>query len=206
MNLSKKNRLVEIIAGLSFIIATLAYAIGSGIVATGVEAVQSNISFSDTDLTLGVTLELINSFAIVIIGLMLYISLKQEVKTLSKGYFVSRILEASLLAYASISILGINSANADTVFDLYGKLFPTAMLALGVYSTYYCYILFKKKLAPSWLMITGVLGYICLTLYSLLSLFTVTNDMTMILFAPGAIFEIVFPLYLIFKGFKHTNT
>ena len=54
---------------------------------------------------------------------------------------------------------------------------------------------------PRGIAILGFVGYVSLFVSGWLAMFG--SDLGMLLFAPGAVFEIVFPLWLIVKGFAH---
>lgn len=202
MNTNKKKRTAEVIAGLSFIFATIFYAIGSGFISKAFEAIQLDTQYSKVQLNIGISLELLNSVSVIIIGIMIYISLRDEIKLIAKGYLFARVMEAIILAMGSISVIAINTNNVTSIMKIYEILFPVAMLVLGVYSVYFCYTIYKKNISPSWLMILGAIGYVCLIIYSALAIFSYSNTLTMLLFIPGGLFELIFPMYLIFKGFR----
>ena len=87
-----------------------------------------------------------------------------------------------------------------TVYDL---AFQIAMIALGAGSLLLCYVLYKFRLVPRALSVLGFVGYIAIFAYGLLEIFAQNiGFIGSVLFAPGAIFEIAFPLWLIVKGFN----
>jgi len=180
------KRKLEIIIGLLFILATLTYMTGSSMI-TSTDLLEPPLP--------AIFLEMINNVSVFLIGLFFYMILKKNYKALGSQYFISRTLEAIGLTIGTLSLLSGSKS-------LYSIMFPIAMLALGLYSTYFFYQLYKEYLGPRLLNIIGVIGYICLTIYSLFNLMGIREDWTMVLFLPGAIFELVFPLFLIFKGYK----
>jgi hypothetical protein len=74
-------------------------------------------------------------------------------------------------------------------------------LGLGGLPLYY--ILYQSKLVPRWLSGWGLIGAALILLYGLLGLFGLTADSMIlnILAAPIAVQEMVFAVWLIFKGF-----
>jgi hypothetical protein len=76
------------------------------------------------------------------------------------------------------------------------------MLVLGIYSTFFFTYLFKKSIGPKLLMSLGVIGYLATTIYAALSITFSPETISMLLFIPGGIFELLFPIWLIAKGFK----
>eukprot|EP00003_Mantamonas_plastica_P017076 TRINITY_DN2849_c0_g1_i1.p3 TRINITY_DN2849_c0_g1~~TRINITY_DN2849_c0_g1_i1.p3 ORF type:complete len:122 (-),score=49.88 TRINITY_DN2849_c0_g1_i1:430-795(-) len=81
-----------------------------------------------------------------------------------------------------------------------GLCFNFAMLSLGVGSIPFCLTLWKKQLCPSWMALLGLIGYICLIASAVLDMFGADAVVTGSLFAPGGLFEIIFPIQLIVNG------
>lgn len=63
----------------------------------------------------------------------------------------------------------------------------------------FCYLLYRSKLIPRFLSILGLIGYASLSASAIMELM---GHNGMFLYAPGALFEIVLPLWLIVKGFN----
>ena len=74
------------------------------------------------------------------------------------------------------------------------------MIALGLGSLPFCYLLYKSRLIPRWLSGLGFIGYVALLTSALLEVFGYSAGMT--LYLPGALFELIFPIWLIAKGFN----
>lgn len=189
-----KNRLNEIIAGIGFIVATVAYSVGSGME----YGELAGFSAASATLITGVVLETINTLSVLTIGIFLFLRLKDIMKASATGYLVSRIAEGILLSTGSFAFI-FYPARA---LDIHMQLFNIAMLLLGLFSTYFCYRIFREKLAPRWLLIVGMVGYVALAAYALMGILTSGEIAPMWLFSPGAVFELIFPLWLIFKGFR----
>lgn len=78
--------------------------------------------------------------------------------------------------------------------------FNMGMLALSVGSLMFCYLLYRSKLIPRIISIIGLIGYAALFASGCFGI--IGFDVGMVLYIPGAIFEIIFPIWLIAKGFN----
>jgi len=193
----KKHRTQEITAGVCFLLATVSYMAGSGMVEGELAAIVSKpVPFTFT-LAAGMLLELVNCAAVAVIGVMLYRRLKLQMQSVAFGYMLSRAAEAVLLAVGSFAGL----LRASGALALHGRLLYTGMLILGLYSTIFCAALLKKAIGPRWLLITGAIGYAALAVYAVINLTGACVADPMWLLTPGTAFEIVFPVWLIVKGF-----
>lgn len=212
------NRLARM-AGIMFLISTGAYMIGSGIlnpVLQGSGFLEG--VFSDrTKVVTGLLLELVNAFAVVGIGMLLYPMLRQQNEAFALGYFGSRIIESAILIislvcpivlitlsedYAAAEASGRTYFHtiANAAVDTHFMLFELAMTVLSLGSLLLCYILYRSALVPRWLSVVGFIGYAGLLTSSCLSI--AGYDTGAVLYIPGAIFEIILPLWLIIKGFN----
>ena len=158
---------------------------------------------------LGWILELTNSLAVILIGVLMYPLLKKRAEAVAIGYMAFRLFEWVLLAIGAIAALsvmriGLGDDGLFTALRAIDMLsFDVAMLFLGFGSLLLCINLFAWRIVPRIISWIGILGYIGLMTWSILSLHGISANMA--LFAPGAIFEIVFPLWLIFKGFSDSR-
>lgn len=189
----KKKRILEIVTALSFFIATLGYATGNSFLNA---AILNRTGF--TSLLIGSTLELTNTIAIIIIGICIWKLLNPYKSKLAKGYFFSRALEGIILAVGAVYVFIEKDIPIAELLHLREYTFFLAMFVLGIYSTYFFIQLLPNTFVPKWLNILGILGYIGLSIYALIGL--IFGEQMMWLFGPGAIFEIVFPIYLLIKG------
>ncbi len=196
----KYSRKIEIAIGLSFIIATICYAAGSGMVSSALVAGD----VSRQTFGMGVLLEIINSLAVIAIGILMFERFKSYNKTLVTGYVITRAVEAVLLIVGSlIAFLAVEvglGSNLNAIILAHDLFFGGAMLVLGVYSTIFFFYLFKKSMGPKWMMALGGLGYLLTSVYAVITIVTGFEVNPLILFAPGGIFELLFPILLVFKG------
>lgn len=196
MTIKKKNRFYEIVAAVGFLLATVSYSIGSSMLETEYGAAVQGGAHPGA-LGVGFSLELVNCMAVVLIGILLFLRLRQCGRPIALGYMISRIAEALLLCAGGILVL----TGANEALRLQAFLFHLAMVILGVYSAIFCVYLVKWSVGPKWLFLTGVAGYVTLAIYAGSNLISASQLAPMWLFAPGAVFEIIFPVWLIVRGF-----
>lgn len=204
MNYQRKN---EILIGIFFLAAMAIYIVGSSLVDHSITASLQGDSLSTTRWALGITMEYMNSAFVIGIACLLLPILKKMNKEIAYIYFSARIIEAILLLIASACVaifftLPNGSVTTDlTIFVQFRHfLFQTAMIFLGLGSVFFCSLSYTKKLIPSFLAALGIVGYFCLFLSGLLHIWGL-SAMSSLLLIPGSIFEILFPLFLIVKGF-----
>jgi hypothetical protein len=188
------KRRIAIAVGVLFFAATISYGVGNALLTSALEAPDDLSNPSTSPILVGVLLEFINCAAVVGIGLLLFPILRRYSEGMALGYAGSRIIESVLLLVGALSALLL------LALDWHNLAFQMAMIALGAGSLLLCYILYKVKLVPRALSAVGFVGYIAIFAYGGLELFGLNPGF--VLFVPGAIFEIVFPLWLIFKGFN----
>jgi hypothetical protein len=156
------------------------------------------------------------------IGVMMFPILKKHNEGLALGYVGLRLIETVCIIVASISLLSLLTLSqeyvAGTLDVAYYQPLGTLLLALqnwsfeigtliflGLGGLPLYYILYQSKLVPRWLSGSGwgLIGAALILLYGLLGLFGLTADSMIlnILAAPIAVQEMVFAVWLIFKGF-----
>lgn len=209
------------VAGFLFFVSTGAYLIGDGLLSGMLHRPDflAYLYMNRTNVITGVLLELINAVAVVGIAMMLYPVLKKHNEPLALGYFGSRVIESVLLTISAAApvllitlseFISAGTANGslyealgDLIVEAYALSFQMAMIVLGLGSILLCTVLYRSKLVPRWLSITGFIGYTALLVSSCL---TVAGIGTLsVLYIPGAIFELVFPIWILIKGFKSTQ-
>lgn len=197
MNQQKKFRLYEIFAGIGFLLATISYSIGSGMVENAIAQIAEVKVGNLPMLGLGISLELLNSIAVIAIGILLFFRLKQKSKPVMFGYLLSRIVESVLLGTGSLLAL----SQISEPLNIHNLFFNIAMIILGIYSVIFCVYLVKWTIRTKWMFIIGVIGYGTLIIYAAINLVNPAQPAPMWLFGPGAVFEIIFPVWLIARGF-----
>ncbi len=205
------NRKNEIAAGALFLIAMAVYMAGSELVVSGLDLPNQFADIQRAKIQLGVVLEFINSAAVVGIAVLLVPIVRRYSEATAAAYGAARVIEAVLLLIGSVCALLIPQMSAEAV-QLLGTsvvgfrdlLFQFGMISLGIGSIGLCIVLFRFQLVPRWLGLLGIVGYLALTASGFLGLFGITN-VGMILFVPGSLFELIFPIWLIFKGLNRSQ-
>ncbi len=193
----------SIAVGALFLLATASYMSGSGLV----EASLGTNGVHAGQMKTGILLECINSAAVIGIAALLFPVLQRYSIWIAAAYAASRIAEAVLLSIASVCVLVLTMVTPEKLFlmDVFvsfrNLLFQMAMMFLGGGSILFCIGLYKARLVPRLLSVLGVAGYSALCVSSLMELAGLPGP-GMILFIPGAVFEIAFPVWLFVKGFS----
>ncbi|MFN4001827.1 DUF4386 domain-containing protein [Microcella sp.] len=177
------------VVGTLFLAAFLLYGVGN--------AIASNSTQGDGMLVLGVGMMLANSFAVLTIGVLLVPILRPHSPAVAKIYLATRIFEAAFLAAGAIALL-VGSAAVNVVA------YNTAMAGLGIGSLFFTVVLYRSRLVPRFLAAWGFVGYAAFATGSLLELAGVSGA-GLIGAAPGGLFEIVFALWLLVRGFTTTD-
>lgn len=211
------------VIGALFLISTCTYMIGSGMIDPVLNRTDflSNLYVEQIKVVIGAFLQLINAVAVVGIAIYLYPILKRHNEGFSLAYLASRMIESILLIVSASAPLilivlseQLNSVNytessyyftiGDVLIETYSLYFQLAMIVLSLGSLLLCIVLYRTKLIPRLLSVIGVIGYVALLLSSCLAILGI--DIGSVLFIPGAIFEIAFPVWLIIKGFNFNVT
>ncbi|CAI6060735.1 DUF4386 domain-containing protein [Cohnella sp. JJ-181] len=207
------------VAGVLFLVSTGAYLTGSGLVDSALDRPDflARLYPDRSNATAGLFLELINAMAVAGIAMLLYPILKKHNQAFAQGYFGSRIMESALLMISAAAPpllialskdYGSASAAEHSFFVEIGNLliearavfFQMAMIALSAGSLLLCHVLYRARLVPRALSVIGFVGYAALLASACLSL--LGQDAGPVLFVPGALFEIAFPIWMMVKGFN----
>jgi hypothetical protein len=211
------HRRTEVLVGAMFLLATVAYLAGSGLVAS-VTGDPGSLAVTDAErsrLFAGVLLELVNCAAVVTIAVLLFPVLRRRSEAVAAGYLAARVIEATILAVGALApvllvTLGraqVGDGGGTAVADLLGRTvaageaaeFRTAMIALGLGSLLLCHGLYHWRLVPRPLALLGYVGYALLLVWGVLGVLQ-GRDPGMGLFVPGAVFELAFPVWLFVRG------
>jgi Domain of unknown function (DUF4386) len=176
---------------------------------------------ADSQIVLGVLLELVLVMSVIAIATMLYPVLKRQNDGLALSYVGARTLEGTLLLAAAVTGLvvlsvgneyGVATAGAQPVGDtllavrdwtyLIGSL-----VMLGVSTLLLNSLLYRSRLVPVWLPIWGLFAGGLIAMRGLGEMFGIefSGLMQGALAAPIAVQEMVLALWLIIKGFETKN-
>lgn len=212
------------IVGVLFLTAMVASLLGGGLVESIISAPDYLVAVSEneTQVIIGVLLELTNSIAVVGIGVLMFSILKQHNERLALGYLGLRIIESVFCSFIVISPLSLITLSQEyskagaldasyfqTVGTLSiaeratvaGLLIPV-FLSLGALLFYY--LLYQSKLLPRFISVWGLIGAaLILTLNLLLTFNLEIGISTSLIFAlPIISNEIFLGIWLIAKGFS----
>jgi hypothetical protein len=216
------HRKTAIIVGVLFIIATVA-----GILSLSAEAIIDapdyliNVSANGNQIIIGALLILIMGVAIAPIPVMLFPILKKHNEALALGYVVFRLLEVVtdfvvMLSWLLLLTLSQEYVKAVAPDVSYFQTFGTLLLATGNWNSVIMtivfslsvlilnYILYKSKLIPRWLSGWGLIGGTLFLASGFLPLFGhgARSMIYILLNVPGGVYEMVFAVWLIAKGFN----
>ena len=225
----KTYRKTSIIVGILFIIGTVA-GIFSGVVTEpvlGASDYLAQAAANESSMILGAILVLVMGFPLAMIPVMMFPIFRKANETLALGAVVFRgVLEA--MAYIVIAIswlllisVGQAFVSADTAdaatLQAVGDFIKQALywnehilalvFTIGALMLYWLF--FKTKLIPNWLALWGFFGAILYFAAPIFNLFDPSHLALSLgvkwgnLMAPLAIQEMVFALWMIFKGFNN---
>ncbi|HEV2415508.1 MAG TPA: DUF4386 domain-containing protein [Candidatus Dormibacteraeota bacterium] len=199
--------------GALFLLGFLTYGIGSGIATSQVSSSSflSAIAASQTLLIVGAFLMFLNTGLDVSKAVLLFPILERHSKRTALAYLSAMIIEVVLLSVGALSLLLIaplakhaGEAGAQTLGTVLVQSNATAYqmgeMALGVGATFLCLLLFRSRLIPRWLAVSGLIGYPILAAGTIAEIFGI--HIGVYLSIPGAFFEVVLPFWLFFRGFQ----
>jgi hypothetical protein len=159
----------------------------------------------------------VNCLAIIGVGTLLFPILRRHNESMGFGYAGSRLIESALLFVSAIGPLLLVAVGQEyaqpaaagaSQLETFGVLalewhdyaFQMAMVALGLGGVMLGYVLYRSRLVPRAVGVLGIVGYIALLVSGLLEI--AGYSFGSVLFIPGGLFEALFPLWLIVKGFN----
>lgn len=216
------NKKIDISVGALFLVATATYMTGTGLIESIINSADylNNVYPNKNQVILGVLLQFINAAAIVGIGVLMFPVLKKHSEAVAAGYVATRILESVFLVLGGIGTLFLITVSQQYLhagvldvarFQTLGALFieqgqlgyHIAMMALGLGSLPFCFVLYQSKLIPQWLSVVGFMGYVLLLAWGVLEIFGSSFGLTLLI--PGGLFELTLPIWLFIKGFNQTE-
>ena len=205
--------------GALFLLGFLSYGVGNALVAsvTGASGFLSTISAHQTTLVLGAFLMLLNSVAVVGIGVLFFPILENYGKRTALAYLAARIVEAVLLAVGVLCLLMIpflaqHAGDAGQASAAWAKAlgslavqantiaYQIAEMSLGLGGIFLCSLLYRTRLVPRWLAGWGVIGYAILMAGFIAEIFGI--HIGLLFSIPGGLFELALGIWLLIKGFQ----
>ena len=216
------NRKTAIIVGVLFLTAMVTYLLGASLLESILNAPDYliTVSANETQVIIGVLLELINVVAIVGIAVMMFPIFKKYDEALALGYVAFRIIESVAIIASDISPLSLltlsqeyGKAGAPDVsyFQTLGTLFMSARahwtgLMLGIFfslgALLFYYLLYQSKLVPRFISVWGLIAVVLVLAMNLLETFGISISAGIIFGLPIILNEIFLGIWLIVKGFN----
>ncbi|MEO3857105.1 DUF4386 domain-containing protein [Acrocarpospora sp. B8E8] len=204
------------IVGALILLGYVAYIAGSGLLDSGVgTAVPSDLVANQLQISAGALLMLINSAAVVSIGVLVLPVLRPHHEVSAYAYLITRVFEAVMLAVGILCLLLLIPLGQQYVDAGAGNLpslarvaqetqfysYQIAMLGLGLGSILFCRALFRTRLVPRFMAVWGMAGYAIFAAGAALEV--LGYGVGLALSVPGGLFEIALAGLLIAKGFGH---
>jgi hypothetical protein len=221
------NRKTAVAVGILFIIATVSPILSMVLISGSLDAADylTAISTNDNRVIMGALFELIMAAAIFSIPVFLFSVLQKHSAGAARGYLIARIFEAIPLTMGAICLLVLVTLGRESVmagatdasqFQPLGALLRSArdwtsliggQVIFSLTALILNWALYKSRVVPRLLSGWGLIGVPLMLAGGLLVLFGVLADSSTIqtiLMLPLAVQEMVFALWLIFKGFSRS--
>jgi len=217
------------VAGVMFLFSLIvpslnwAFILSKLVVAENVIATANNIMANEFQFRIGISIELIMSVGLIVLGLALYIVLKPVNKNLALLALLLKLVEATMAAgivlVSFIALQVLNGGAYITIFtpeqlqvpvglilNVHTAVFSIPMVFLGLDMMIFSYLFFKSKYIPRILASFGILSFALIFIHALMFILA-PNYATMpinqvIFWAPSGIFEIIIGIWLLSKGLK----
>ena len=226
VNKMELYRKTAIIVGVLFIIATVAPILSGVFLGSITDVVGgisdpdylANASANESQMIIGLIFYVIMAVAVAGIAIVIYPILKKHNEALALGYVVARIGEGIFFIVNVITMLTLLTLSQEFVqagapdasyYQTLGTLLLAAgdwayLLGFGLFFTLSAlilnFVIYQSKLVPRWLSIWGFVGGLLIFVYYLIQPLNI--NLVDILFLPIAVQEMVFAVWLIFKGFN----
>ncbi len=206
--------------GIFFIIAFLAYGIGSGIISTITSTPDflTNVNASNTTIVVGVILiALVHTFVNIGLPVLLLPILKPFHKNLTYGYLSFAIASTTVIVVSGIFLMLLIPLSSEyvkagsTAADYYGTIgellkmgafyaYQIGMAIWGLGGLLFVSVLYKSKIVSRVFSVWGFVGYAVFIAGTIFELFG--SSVGVLLAIPGGLFEVSLSLWLIIKGFN----
>ena len=219
------DRRLAVVAGVLFIIATVAALVSTALLTPILSAPDylSKISANEGQVLWGAFFQFIGGVACPAIAIALYPVLRRHNEGLALGSVGFRLIEGTLYVILVVVLLllvtlaqeAANPGSApSSAFQVPGALLMAArdwlgpvaaVLAFGLGAFMYYVVLYQSRLIPQWLSMWGLIGITLVMVSGLLVLFDVAAPMSttqVVLALPIAVQEMVLAIWLIARGFN----
>ena len=216
------NKTTARIVGALFLIAMVTSLVG-GIWLESITAAPDylvEVSAQETQVLVGVLLELVNCVSVVGIAATLFPLMKKHSEALAAGYLGTRVVEVVILSVAAVSPLLIVTLSQEylaagaadaTSFQTAGALVTAArgylaslltpiFFSLAALLLYY--FLYRSRLVPRFISIWGFVAVVSLFTWNMLEAFGLSISAGMVFALPMILNEIFLGIWLLAKGFS----
>jgi hypothetical protein len=201
------------IIGALFLAGFLVYGSGSALVASLVGGTDflSTVASLPTWLALGAFLMLLNTAVDISKAVFFFPILERHSQRTALTYFAAIIVQVVFLSIGALAVLtlvplsqhageaGVTTLGTALV-ELNQMAYQVGQMTLGVGATVLVVLLYRTRLVPRWLAISGLIGYPLHVAGTIFELFGV--EIGLYLTMPGFFFELALPLWLLIKGFQ----
>ena len=217
-------RRIAVVAGVAFLIATIAQIVGVVLVSPilGAPDYLTQISANEDRVLLGALFQFIGGLACTGIALALYPVLRMHNHGLAMGSVGFRTIEGVLHALVAVCWLllvtlsreAVNAgAPGSSAYQVPGALLqagpdwlaPLALLAFGLGALCYYWVFYQARLIPRWLSAWGLVAIAMVMVSALLVMFGLLESFSppqLVLAFPILVQEMVLAVWLITKGFN----
>ncbi len=206
------NRKSAIGVGALFIITTLTYMMGDGILKEIFENknLLSVMSDNSIKVIVAILLQLICGLGVVGIAIVMYPIFKQHNEKIALLYVGNRIMECLIIIVSGISLLSLLFLSRDALtipksaglpfLREYHATFLMLSLVLGFGAFAFYYLLFKSKLIPRFISIWGFIAVILMVVGLLIDMLGYVPKL--LLYIPMGLNELFLGFWLMIKGFS----
>lgn len=210
------------VAGLSYVLIIILSMLklvfaGNLIVPENDAATTNNIMANELLFRIGVANDIIVFVLVVLLSLALYMILKSVNKNLALSALLLRFGEGIIGAVVTVlgGFIPLLLLNGKAVFEteqlqaLVGLFLDVqtaglniVMIFMGLGGIVFCYLFFKSKYIPRILAAWGILTYLTMLILSFVNILlpNLPKMIAIVLYTPGALFEVTTGLWLLFKG------
>jgi len=222
-SLQKAARVAGFMFLFSFIVPTLNWVLvlSKFIDAGNVMATAENIMANEFQFRIGISIELIMSVGLIVLGLALYTILKPVNKNLALLALLWKLVEASLAAaVVLVSFVALQALNGDAhvtaftpeqlrvpvglILNAHTAAYSIPMVFLGLDMMVFSYLFFISKYIPRILAGFGILSFALIFIHALMFMLApeyATVPINQVIFwAPSGLFEIMIGIWLLVKG------
>ncbi len=187
-------------------------------------ATARNILSHELLFRIGVASVLAMYAAVVVLSASLFVVLKPIDEDLARLAMLLRVAEAilgaatALLSFVALALLTAHGqtngmvehaqALAALFLDVRNAGLDVVLVFVGLGGTVFCYLFYRSRYVPRALAAWGIFTYLSMLLLAFVSILFPQHPVLMetILYSAGALFEVIFGLWLLFKPLRYVRT